>query len=88
LTKTIHLEFFVGVKEIAGFLGLHEKTCSIYLNDGKITAAKKDTMGRWVLTNLDYYNSLKEKDGGTKDKNIRGGEMGTPAADSNSNGGV
>jgi hypothetical protein len=53
------VRFFIGVKEISQFLGLHPKTTQKKLNAGKIPA-KKDGLGRWVLTDLDYYNSLKD----------------------------
>jgi hypothetical protein len=53
-------EFYVGIKEIAGFLGLHWKTCSRYLRQGKIIGAKKDCLGRWVLLSQDYFRTLKD----------------------------
>lgn len=56
----VKLEFYVGIHDIAEFLGLHWKTCSRYLREGKIAAARKDSLGRWVLSNLDYYRSLKD----------------------------
>ena len=54
----IELKFYIGVKQIAEFLGLHPDTVQKMLHDGRLSAAKKDPMGRWVLTNLDYYRSL------------------------------
>jgi hypothetical protein len=51
---------FVGIKEIAGFLGLHWKTFARCLREGKIVAARIYSLGRWVLSNLDYYRSLKD----------------------------
>jgi len=56
----LKLEFYVGIHDIAEFLGLHWKTCARYLREGKIAAARKDSLGRWVLSNLDYYRSLKD----------------------------
>jgi len=52
------LEFYRGIKEIAGFLGLHPDTVARRLRQGLIPA-KRDPLGRWVLSNLDYYQSLK-----------------------------
>jgi hypothetical protein len=52
------VRFFIGVKEISQFLGLHPNTTQKKLNRGLIPA-KKDPLGRWVLTDLDYYKSLK-----------------------------
>lgn len=54
----IKLEFYHGVKEIAAFLGLHPQTAQRLLGEGKIPA-KRDGRGRWVLCNLDYYESLR-----------------------------
>ena len=53
------VRFFIGAKEISQFLGLHPKTVQKKLAAGLIPA-KKDPLGRWVLTDLDYYNSLKD----------------------------
>jgi excisionase family DNA binding protein len=55
----VRLEFYRGIKEIANFLGLHPDTVAQKLREGKIPA-KKDGLGRWVLSNLDYYRSLKD----------------------------
>jgi hypothetical protein len=49
---------FVGIKEIAGFLGLLWKTFARYLREVKIVAAKIYSQGRWVLSSPDYYRSL------------------------------
>jgi predicted site-specific integrase-resolvase len=38
-------------------LEMHPETVKKLLREGKIPA-KKDETGRWVLTNLDYYQSL------------------------------
>ena len=54
----IELKFYIGVKQIAEFLGLHLETVKRMLRDGRLSAARRDSMGRWVLTNLDYYRSL------------------------------
>ena len=54
---TIPIEFYRGVKAIARFLDLTERHARRLLNSGKIPA-KRDEAGRWVLTNLDYYQSL------------------------------
>ena len=54
---TVPIEFYRGVKAIAKFLEMHPETVKKLLRDGKIPA-KKDETGRWVLTNLDYYQSL------------------------------
>ena len=51
---------FVGIKEIAGFLGLLWKTVARYLREGKIVAAKIYSQGRWVLSSPDYYRILKD----------------------------
>jgi hypothetical protein len=56
----VRLEFYRGIKEIANFLGLHPDTVAQKLREGKIAAAKKDGLGRWVLTDLDYYRSLRD----------------------------
>lgn len=53
------VKFYIGTKEIAGFIGLHPKTCQKKLRAGLIPA-KKDSLGRWVLTSQDYYESLRE----------------------------
>jgi hypothetical protein len=53
----VRLEFYRGVKEIAAFLKISERYCRTLLNSGKLPA-KKDAAGTWVLTNLDYYQSL------------------------------
>ena len=51
---------FVGVKEIAGFLGLLWNTFARYLREGRVAAARETPLGRWVLSSLDYYRSLKD----------------------------
>jgi len=56
-TITVPVEFYRGVKAIAKFLGVHERTAQAFLHDGKIPG-KKDGTGTWVLTNLDYFMSL------------------------------
>jgi len=56
-TITVPIEFYRGVKAIANFLEMHPQTVKKLLREGKIPA-KKDETGRWVLTNLDYYQSL------------------------------
>jgi hypothetical protein len=56
-TITVPIEFYRGVKAIAQFLDMHERTVKRLLLDRRIPA-KKDESGRWVLTNLDYYQSL------------------------------
>ena len=53
----VQVELYRGVKTIAKFLGVHERTAQAFLHDGKIPA-KKDGTGTWVLTNLDYFTSL------------------------------
>ena len=53
----VRVEFYRGVKTIAKFLGVHERTAQAFLHDGKIPA-KKDGTGTWVLSNVDYYLSL------------------------------
>lgn len=54
---TVPIEFHRGVQAIAKFLDLHERTVRKLIRAGKIPA-KQDESGRWVLTNLDYYQSL------------------------------
>ena len=56
-TITVPIEFYRGVKAIAKFLEMHERTVKRLLEERRIPA-KKDETGRWVLTNLDYYQSL------------------------------
>ena len=51
---------FVGIKEIAGFLGLHWNTFARYLRERRVAAARIDSLGRWVLSSPDYYRSLKD----------------------------
>jgi len=51
---------FVGIKEIAGFLGLHWKTFARYLRERRVAAARIYSQGRWVLSSLDYSRSLKD----------------------------
>ena len=53
----VRVEFYRGVKAIAKFLGVHERTAQGFLYDGKIPG-KKDGTGTWVLTNLAYFTSL------------------------------
>ena len=47
------LEFYIGTKEIAKYLDCNLHTVRAWLRAGRIPA-KKDTMGRWVLTNWDF----------------------------------
>jgi hypothetical protein len=54
---TVPIEFYRGVKAIAKFLDMNERTVKRLLMERRIPAKKDDT-GRWVLTNLDYYQSL------------------------------
>lgn len=54
---TVPIEFYRGIKAIAKFLEMHPDSVRKLLRDGSIPA-KKDETGRWVLTNLDYYQSL------------------------------
>ncbi|MDD5641836.1 MAG: hypothetical protein PHX53_09320 [Syntrophales bacterium] len=56
-TITVPIEFYRGVKAIANFLDMNERTVKRLLLERRIPAKKDDT-GRWVLTNLDYYQSL------------------------------
>ena len=56
-TITVPIEFYRGIKAIAKFLEVHPDTVRKLLREGSIPAKKDDT-GRWVLTNLDYYQSL------------------------------
>jgi hypothetical protein len=56
-TITVPIEFHRGVKAIAKFLDMNERTVKRLLLERRIPAKKDDT-GRWVLTNLDYYQSL------------------------------
>lgn len=56
-TITVPIEFYRGVKAIAKFLDMNERTVKRLLMERRIPAKKDDT-GRWVLTNLDYYQSL------------------------------
>jgi predicted site-specific integrase-resolvase len=57
----IEIKFYRGVKEIAEFLNQGIKTTYKHLSQGKLPA-KKDRTGRWVMTNKDYYESLKRKE--------------------------
>jgi hypothetical protein len=56
-------QFFIGISEISAFLKLSYRTCARYLREGKITGAKKDCLGRWVLASVDYYSSLRDLHG-------------------------
>jgi hypothetical protein len=56
-TITVPIKFYRGVKAIATFLELHPDTVRKLIREERIPA-KKDETGRWVLTNLDYYQSL------------------------------
>ena len=51
---------FVGIKEIAGFLGLLWNTFARCLREGRVAAARIYSQGRWVLSSPDYYRSLKD----------------------------
>ena len=53
----VELKFFIGTKAIAAFLEASLDTTRKWLRKG-VLPAKKDPMGRWVMTNLDYYQSL------------------------------
>jgi len=64
-SMAVKLEFYRGVKAMAGFLGLHPSTVERRLRDGKIPA-KRDPMGTWVLCHLDYYQSLERRHGAVK----------------------
>jgi predicted site-specific integrase-resolvase len=55
------LEIYVGVKRIANFLRVHERTVYRHLRAGRLPV-KKDSLGRWVLLSLDYYKSLRSAD--------------------------
>jgi hypothetical protein len=55
-------DFYVGISEISAFLRLSYRTCARYLREGKVTGAKKDCLGRWVLAAVDYYASLQDPD--------------------------
>jgi len=54
---TIPIKFYYGVLGIAQFLDVHPDTAREWLRTGKIPG-KKDGSGRWVLSNVDYYQSL------------------------------
>ena len=54
---TVPIEFYRGIKAIAKFLEMHPDTVGKLIREGKLPT-KKDETGRWVLTNLDYYQSL------------------------------
>jgi hypothetical protein len=54
---TVAIEFYRGIKAIARFLEMHPETVGKLVREGKLPAKKDDT-GRWVMTNLDYYQSL------------------------------
>ncbi|MFZ5451510.1 MAG: hypothetical protein ACOZF2_06525 [Thermodesulfobacteriota bacterium] len=56
-TITVPIQFYRGIKAIAKFLEMHPDRVRKLLRDGRFPA-KKDNTGRWVLTNLDYYQSL------------------------------
>ena len=56
-TFTVPIEFYRGIKAIAKFLEMHERTVKRLIVERRIPA-KKDETGRWVMTNLDYYQSL------------------------------
>jgi hypothetical protein len=54
---TVPIQFYRGIKAIAKFLEMHERTVKRLIVERRIPA-KKDETGRWVLTNIDYYQSL------------------------------
>jgi len=56
-TITVPIEFYRGIKAIAKFLDMHPDTVKRLIMERRIPA-KKDETGRWVMTNLDYYQSL------------------------------
>ncbi len=56
-TVAVRIKFYRGVKTIANFLKLPPDTARKLIREGMIPA-KRDKTGRWVLTNLDYYQSL------------------------------
>ncbi|MCL6622898.1 MAG: helix-turn-helix domain-containing protein [Syntrophobacterales bacterium] len=51
--------FYVGIKEIAGFLRLHPRTVYRHLKEGRLPAMK-DCLGRWVLREEDYLRDFRE----------------------------
>jgi len=53
----VPIKFYRGVKAIANFLEMHPDSVRKLLREGKVPA-KKDESGRWVLVNVDYYQSL------------------------------
>jgi predicted site-specific integrase-resolvase len=59
MNVAVPIKFYRGVKAIANFLNIHPDTARKLIRDGKIPV-KKDKTGRWVLTNLDYYQWLQE----------------------------
>lgn len=52
------IEFWRGVPVIAQVLGMHERTVRKLIAAGKLPV-KKDETGAWVMTSLDYYQSLR-----------------------------
>lgn len=56
----IRLEFYRGIKAIAGFLGVHPRTAREYICKRRIPV-KKDNCGKWVLCSFDYFESLKDR---------------------------
>jgi predicted site-specific integrase-resolvase len=56
-TIAVQIKFYRGVKAIANFLEMRPETARKLIREGKIPA-KRDKTGRWVLTNLDYYQAL------------------------------
>jgi predicted site-specific integrase-resolvase len=55
----VPIKFYRGVKAIANFLEIRPETARKLIREGKIPA-KRDKTGHWVLTSLDYYQSLQE----------------------------
>ena len=57
MAVAVPIKFYRGVKAIANFLEMHPDSVRKLLREGKVPA-KKDESGRWVLVNVDYYQSL------------------------------
>jgi predicted site-specific integrase-resolvase len=53
---------FTGVKQIANFLRVHERTVYRHLRVGRLPV-KKNNLGRWTLWEEDYLRSLRPING-------------------------
>lgn len=58
----VNLKFYRGVKRISEFLDIHPRTTQRLIKENKLPV-KRDAVGRWVLCDWDYRQSLAKEAG-------------------------